>query len=46
MAKAPMNQYEAMFLLPAGAGAELEKNLTNIRGMIERRYPAAGGDRP
>jgi small subunit ribosomal protein S6 len=30
------NQYEAMFLLPAGASAEMEKSLAMVRGMIER----------
>jgi small subunit ribosomal protein S6 len=30
------NQYEAMFLLPAGASAELEKSLSAVRAMIER----------
>jgi small subunit ribosomal protein S6 len=28
--------YEAMFLLPAGASAELEKSMTLVRGIIER----------
>jgi small subunit ribosomal protein S6 len=28
--------YEAMFLLPAGASAEMEKSLATVRGMIER----------
>jgi small subunit ribosomal protein S6 len=28
--------YEAMFLLPAGASAELEKSITLCRGIIER----------
>ena len=36
MPKESKNQYEAMFLLPAGATAELEKSLANVRGMIER----------
>jgi len=37
MAKtATANQYEAMFLLPAGASAEMEKSLATVRGMIER----------
>lgn len=30
------NQYEAMFLLPAGAAAELEKSIGNLKGIIER----------
>jgi small subunit ribosomal protein S6 len=30
------NQYEAMFLLPASAAAEVEKSLTTCRGIIER----------
>ena len=30
------NQYEAMFLLPAGATAEMEKSLAAVRGIIER----------
>jgi small subunit ribosomal protein S6 len=29
-------QYEAMFLFPAGASAELEKSLNLVRGIIER----------
>jgi small subunit ribosomal protein S6 len=28
--------YEAMFLLPAGASAELEKSIAMVRGIIER----------
>ena len=36
MAKESKNQYEAMFLLPAGATAELEKNIGNVKSMIER----------
>jgi small subunit ribosomal protein S6 len=28
--------YEGMFLLPAGASAEMEKSLATVRGMIER----------
>jgi small subunit ribosomal protein S6 len=28
--------YEAMFLLPAGASAEMEKSLALVRGIIER----------
>ena len=35
-AAADLNQYEAMFLLPAGASAEMEKSLAAVRGMIER----------
>ena len=35
MAKAN-KQYEAMFLLPAGATAELEKSIALCRGIIER----------
>src|SRR5207249_3411217 len=31
-----LKQYEAMFLLPAGASAELENTLTMLRGIIER----------
>lgn len=31
-----LNQYEAMFLLPAGASAEMEKSLATVRGMLER----------
>jgi len=29
-------QYEAMFLFPAGASAELEKSLAMVKGIIER----------
>ncbi len=36
MATATMKTYEAMFLLPAGASAELEKSTAMIRGMIEK----------
>ena len=36
VAAATENQYEAMFLLPAGASAEMEKSINNVRGMIER----------
>ncbi len=36
LAAANVNVYEAMFLLPAGASAELEKSMTALRGMIER----------
>src|SRR5205085_3384420 len=31
-----LKQYEAMFLLPAGASAELENSLNTVRGIIER----------
>ena len=34
------NQYEAMFLLPAGATAEMDKSLGAVKGIIERH----GGD--
>src|SRR5213083_323518 len=30
------NQYEAMFLLPAGASAEMEKSQGLVKGIIER----------
>jgi small subunit ribosomal protein S6 len=30
------NQYEAMFLLPASAAAEVDKSITTCRGIIER----------
>jgi small subunit ribosomal protein S6 len=30
------NQYEAMFLLPAGATAEMDKSLAAVKGIIER----------
>ena len=33
---ANLNQYEAMFLLPVGATAEMEKSLATVRGIIER----------
>ncbi len=36
MAQATVNLYEAMFLLPAGASAELEKSIANVKGIIER----------
>jgi small subunit ribosomal protein S6 len=36
VAAANVNQYEAMFLLPAGASAELEKSMSAVRGIIER----------
>ena len=32
----PDKQYEAMFLFPAGAAAELEKSIGTARGMIEK----------
>ena len=35
-ASADLIQYEAMFLLPAGASAEMDKSLAAVRGMIER----------
>jgi small subunit ribosomal protein S6 len=31
-----VNQYEGMFLLPAGASAELENSVNTVRGIIER----------
>jgi ribosomal protein S6 len=31
-----VNQYEAMFLLPAGAAAEVEGSINTVRGIIER----------
>jgi ribosomal protein S6 len=31
-----LKQYEAMFLLPAGASAELDNSLNTVRGIIER----------
>jgi small subunit ribosomal protein S6 len=30
------NQYEAMFLLPAAAATEVEKNIKTVQGIIER----------
>ena len=35
-AETKKKQYEAMFLLPAGANTELEKSQQTIRGIIER----------
>jgi len=35
-AEVQKNQYEAMFLLPAGATAEMEKSLNRVKGVIER----------
>jgi small subunit ribosomal protein S6 len=33
---AAKKQYEAMFLFPAGASAELDKSITAVKGIIER----------
>ena len=35
-AELTQNQYEAMFLLPAGATAEMEKSLAMVKGIVER----------
>src|SRR5438034_11084225 len=39
-AEVTKNQYEAMFLLPAGATVEMDKSLAAVKGIVERH----GGD--
>ena len=34
--KTAQNQYEAMFLYPSGANAELEKTISSVRSMVEK----------
>lgn len=36
--KVETRQYEGMFLLPAGATAEMEKSLALVKGMVERHH--------